>query len=302
MRLAGIELGGTKCIAVLGDGEQLVARESFPTTTPAETLGAALAALERWNDEAPLAALGIASFGPIRVNPQAEDYGTILDTPKPGWAGARVLEMVRGRFTCPLAIDTDVNAAALAEYAYGAAKGCSNTVYITIGTGLGGGVLIDGRPVHGQMHPEIGHLRLRRLAGDDFDGVCPFHGDCIEGLIAGPALHARLPVSPGECDPASPAWDAVAHDLAQLIAHLMLTLSPERIVIGGGVSNRQPHLLGRARKVVPALLAGYLGPVETLRLDELVCAPALGDDAGPMGALVLAARALEGGAVVDAPQ
>lgn len=293
-RFAGIELGGTKCVVVLGHGERIVERMQLPTTTPQETLAGAIAVLSGWHAAAPLEAIGIASFGPIRVDPQAADYGTILATPKLGWAGADVLGAVRGVFTCPVLVDTDVNAAALAEQAHGAARGCGTVVYLTIGTGLGGGVLVDGLPVHGRMHPEIGHIRLRRLAGDMFAGTCPFHGDCIEGLIAGPALHARLPRPPGEVAPADPAWDAVGHDLAQLFASLMLTLSPQRIVVGGGVTNRQPHLLARARALLPGLLADYLGPLDAQTLEALVCPPALGDDAGPTGALVLAARALEG--------
>ncbi len=291
-RLAGIELGGTKCIAVLGEGERIAERRVFPTTTPEEALAAALAAITDWDKAAPVAAIGIASFGPVRVDPRAEDYGTILDTPKPGWARAKLLDMVRAQFGCPLMLDTDVNAAALAEYEHGAARGCSTMVYLTIGTGLGGGVLVNGQPVHGRLHPEIGHLRLRRADGDGFGGACPFHGDCIEGLIAGPALHARLPVEPGLLDPTAPEWDPVGHDLAELVAFLVLTLSPQRIVIGGGVANRQPHLIERARRIVPSLLAGYLGPKETLQLDRVICPPALGDDAGPVGALELAGRAL----------
>ncbi len=291
LRVAGIELGVTKCIAVLGAGERIVDRVQLPTTSPGETLGAVVPLLREWHAAAPLDAIGIASFGPIRVDPAAADYGMILDTPKPGWAGAGVLAAVRAAFSCPVEVDTDVNAAALAEQAHGAARGCGTVVYLTIGTGLGGGVLVDGQPVHGRMHPEVGHIRLRRLPGDAFAGTCPFHGDCIEGLIAGPALHARLPVPPGELDPADPAWDAVGHDLAQLLASLMLTLSPQRIVIGGGVTNRQPHLLDRARAILPGLLAGYLGPLDAGMLEALVCLPELGDDAGPTGALVLAARA-----------
>ncbi|MXO70229.1 ROK family protein [Altererythrobacter buctensis] len=293
-RLAGIELGGTKCVLVLGDGVTIVERVQLPTTTPAETLAGAVAVLRGWHDAAPLAAIGIASFGPIRVDPQAADYGQILATPKPGWAGADVLGAVRAALPCPVLVDTDVNGAALAEQAHGAGRGCGTLVYLTIGTGLGGGVLVEGQPVHGRMHPEIGHLRLRRAAGDTFAGSCPFHGDCIEGLIAGPALHARLPRPPGDLPADDPAWEPVAHDLAQLVASLMLSLSPQKIVIGGGVTGRQPHLLPRARALVPGLLAGYLGPLDEAAMADLVVPPLLGDDAGPTGALVLAARALAG--------
>lgn len=291
-RLGGIELGGTKCVVVLGAGTRLVERVQLPTTTPAETLGQALAVLRGWDGAAPLQAIGLASFGPIRVDPGAADHGTILATPKPGWAGTNLPGILRTAFACPLGLDTDVNAAALAEQALGAARGCGTVVYLTIGTGLGGGVLVDGHAVHGRLHPEIGHMRLRRLAGDQFAGTCRFHGDCVEGLIAGPALHARLPLPPGALAPQDPAWHAVGHDLAQLLANLMLTLSPQRIVVGGGVTRRQPHLLARARSLLPGLLADYLGPLDQPALEALICPPALGDDAGPTGALVLAARSL----------
>ncbi|HSG34570.1 MAG TPA: ROK family protein [Sphingomonadaceae bacterium] len=291
-RLAGLELGGTKCVAVVGNGERIQERRILHTTSPRETLGAALSAIEKWHAQEPIEAIGIASFGPIRVNPATPDFGTILNTPKAGWAGVRLLELVRARFACPVGLDTDVNGAALAEQAHGAARNCSNLVYLTIGTGLGGGVVIGGRPVHGRMHPEIGHVRLRRVAGDSFAGVCPFHGDCIEGLIAGPALEARLPAHPRDVAQDDPAWGPVFQDLAELLGHLMLTLSPEKIVVGGGVTARQPHLLERARTLLPILLADYLGPLTSTEMDVLVCSPALGDDAGPVGALVLASRAL----------
>ena len=290
-RLAGIELGGTKTIAVLGETTRIAERWSTPTRHPAETLGAVIAKLREWNDIAPIEAIGIASFGPIRVNPQAPDFGTILNTPKPGWSGANVLATVRRAFACPIGLDTDVNAAALAEHALGAAKACSNVVYVTIGTGLGAGILIDGRPAHGLLHPEVGHLRLRRVPGDRFAGICPFHQDCVEGLIAGPALEARLPAHPGALSANDPAWDAVGQDLAELLVQLVLTFSPDRIVVGGGVANRQPHLLERARAAMPDRLAGYLDELGPARLGEIICPPALGDDAGPTGALVLATRA-----------
>lgn len=291
--VAGIELGGTKAIAVRGRGLDVVEMRSFPTTTPDETLGAVIDVLAEWNEDEALAAIGIASFGPIRVSRDAADFGSILATPKPGWANTPVHAPVAARFDCPIGLDTDVNAAAMAEYAIGAAQGCSNTIYITIGTGLGAGILLDGVPVHGLLHPEAGHVRLRRAAGDTFAGVCPFHGDCAEGLLSGPALLERLPVHPGEMAADDPAWGPVASDLAELLAQLILTFSPQRILVGGGVTNRQPHLLDTARACIPAILAGYLTDIDTARLDDMIRAPALGDRAGPAGALALAVRALD---------
>lgn len=291
-RLAGIELGGTKTIVTLGDGTRILESHALPTTTPDETLEAAHAHLSAWQAASPLAAIGIASFGPIRVTPDAPDYGTILATPKPGWSNTGLLEMVQARFACPIAVDTDVNAAALAEHAFGAAQGCSSLVYITIGTGLGAGIVIDGRPVHGFLHPELGHIRTRRAPGATFAGTCPFHGDCIEGLISGPALEARLPVHPGKLDPASPAWDEVGDDLAELLSTLLLALSPQRIVIGGGVATRQPHLIERARNRLPAILAGYLPDLDIAAIETMICLPALGANAGPVGSLLLARNVL----------
>nr|WP_144096868.1 ROK family protein [Croceicoccus sediminis] len=291
--VAGIELGGTKAIAVRGRGLDVVEMRSFPTTTPDETLSAMIDVLAEWNEVEALAAIGIASFGPIRVSRDASDFGSILATPKPGWANTPVHALVAARFDCPIGLDTDVNAAAMAEYAIGAAQGCSNTIYITIGTGLGAGILLDGVPVHGLLHPEAGHVRMRRADGDTFAGVCPFHADCAEGLLSGPALLERLPVHPGELAADDPAWCPVASDLAELLAQLILTFSPQRILVGGGVTNRQPHLLDKARACIPEILAGYLTDIDTARLDDMIRAPALGDRAGPAGALALAMRALD---------
>lgn len=291
-KLAGIELGGTKTVVVLGAPGRIDERVEFPTTEPAETLGRAIEAIAGWRDDKPVDAVGIASFGPVRVMRGAGDFGTMLDTPKPGWSGAEVVAPVAAALGCPVALDTDVNGAALAEHRFGAAQGCDSMVYLTIGTGLGGGVLAGGVPVHGLLHPEIGHVRLRRAAGDRFAGACAFHGDCLEGLLSGPALAARFGTHPSRVDPENPVWEPVAHDLAELIAMLVLTVSPQRIVIGGGVANKQPHLLPMAVERVPALLGGYLRDCTRERLAGMVVPPLLGDDAGPMGTLVLAANAL----------
>lgn len=291
LRLAGIELGGTKTIVTLGDGTRILESQALPTSTPGETLDTALAHLGTWHAAAPLSAIGIASFGPIRVASDAPDFGTILATPKPGWSNTGVLERVKASFDCPIGVDTDVNAAALAEHAFGAGQGCTSLVYITIGTGLGAGIVIDGRPVHGLLHPELGHIRTRRTPGSTFAGTCPFHGDCIEGLISGPALEARLPVHPGKLDPASPAWNEVGSDLAELLSTLVLSLSPQRIVIGGGVATHQPHLIERARNRLTALLAGYLPELDPAAIESMIRLPALGAKAGPVGSLLLANRA-----------
>ena len=285
---AGIELGGTKTIVVLGRPGEIEQRVEYPTTTPDETLGRAIETIRPWREAGKVSALGVASFGPIRVAREAEDFGFMLDTPKPGWAGADVAGVLQRALDCPLGLDTDVNAAALAEYRFGAARDCPTAVYITVGTGVGVGVLVNGLPVHGLMHPEVGHVRLRRAAGDAFGGVCRFHGDCIEGLLSGPALAERFGRHPGSVPEGDPAWAAPVSDLAELLAMLVLTLSAQRIVVGGGVSNRQPHLLPAARALMPDLLAGYLRDCTPETLERICVPPALGDDAGPMGALILA--------------
>lgn len=287
-RLAGIELGGTKAIVVVADGLDILERVSIPTTTPAETLGRAIEVLDAWRFDA----IGIGSFGPVRVNPSAPDFGTMLDTPKPGWRGAAIVAPFAERFACPIALDTDVNAAGMAEAAVGAGRGCRAIVYLTIGTGVGAGIVLDGRPVAGRLHPEAGHLRLRRAAGDAFAGACSFHGDCVEGLVSGPALAARFGGNPADVASADPAWDMVAQDFAELFAALMLTLSPERIIVGGSVALGQPALMARAIAIAADRLTGYIPDYDAGALAGIVVPPALGRDAGPLGTIFLAASAL----------
>jgi fructokinase len=290
-RLAGVEIGGTKAIAVLADGGAIIERLVIPTTTPGETLGALVDQVERWNDAAPVAALGIASFGPIRLARAASDFGQILATTKPGWSGAPVFAPFAKRFSFPIAIDTDVDAAALAEYRWGSGKGCSSLVYVTIGTGIGGGVLVDGRSLTGRLHPELGHIRLRRDSSDRFGGDCPFHGDCVEGLLSGPALVARFGEDPASVAPDDPRWTAASFDLAEFIAVLIHGFAPDRLLVGGGVGLGSPHLLAQAMTRVPAILSGYYPDLDADALAAIVTAPALGADAGPLGSIALAMEA-----------
>ena len=291
-RLVGVELGGTKGIAVHSNGAGIIDRLTVPTTTPDETLGALADQVARWDAEGKIAALGIASFGPIRLAADTADYGRILATPKPGWSGADVLGAFAGRFALPIAIDTDVNAAALAEYRWGAGVGCTSLIYITIGTGIGGGVLVDGRSLKGRLHPELGHVMLRRDPADVFAGICPFHGDCVEGLLSGPALVARLGGPIEQADADDPRWHPAVRDLAQFIAMLILGFAPDRVLIGGGVGIGVPQLVTRALADIPAILGGYLPDLDAAALTRLVSQPGLGADAGPLGAIALAGDAL----------
>lgn len=292
-RVAGFELGGTKSIVVIGRPGAIEKRAVVPTTSPDATLTALNRQLRAWHAEQPVDAIGIASFGPLRLDPAAPDVGTMLPTPKPGWSGAPVAKALLDGFDLPWRIDTDVSGAGLAEYRWGAGAGCSSLVYLTIGTGLGGGLIVDGRPVHGAMHPEIGHIRTRRVSGDSFEGVCPFHGDCIEGLVAGPALRARFGADPAAIAPDHPVWEQVAADLAELLATLLLTAAPERILIGGGVTSGRPFLLPLVHAKAAERLAGYLPYFDAHAAERMIVAPQLGHDAGPLGALALALAALE---------
>ncbi|OYW44757.1 MAG: fructokinase [Sphingomonadales bacterium 32-68-7] len=287
-RLAGIELGGTKSIAVLAEGHEIVAEASIATRDPHSTLAELNGQLLAWDRAEPLAGLGIASFGPLQLDCSTPGFGSILATPKPGWSGARVAEALTLGLAIPWRIDTDVNGAALAEYMWGAGQGCDSVCYLTIGTGVGGGLVIGGACVHGAMHPEIGHLRLRRAPGDSFAGACPFHGDCIEGLVSGPALAARFAQSPSAIPDDDPRWAYVASDIAELFGALLLAASPQRILLGGSVALARQGVIDRARGLVVERYGAYL-PYLTLRnAGQLIGIASLGARAGPLGAIALA--------------
>ena len=285
---AGIELGGTKSIAVLGRPGEVLERRRFDTSDPTDTLARLARQLADWRRDHPIAALGIAAFGPVVVDPTRDDYGTIGNTSKPLWSRTDVLAPFRG-LCLPIALDTDVAGAALAEGLWGGARGRSDFAYITVGTGVGAGLIAAGRPVHGRWHPEAGHIRVRRAEGDDFPGICPFHGDCVEGLIAGPAIAARTGRRGEELPPDHPVWALVGTELGALVATLQLIVSPTRVLLGGGLPVGQPQLLPIVRAAAAEQIAGYLGEAE----EETVHLAELGADAGPLGAIALAMSALD---------
>jgi len=289
--LAGIELGGTKAIAALAENGRLIEQRTVPAGAPRDTLGELNAILREW-DLRGLDALGIASFGPVDLNPASPEYATILNTPKDGWAGAKVGAALTAGLGCPWSIDTDVNAAALAEFRRGSAVGCASVCYITVGTGVGGGLVIDGRPVHGALHPEIGHLRLRRAEGDPFAGTCRFHADCVEGLVSGPALAARFAGAAETIPNEHPGWAQVAFDLGQLAASILLTTSAERIVLGGSVPFARPFLLPPVRGYALEALSGYLAYLDSRTIQQAIVFSCLGAEAGPLGAITVAEDAL----------
>lgn len=290
--VAGIELGGTKAIALIARGRDVLASARFPTEAPAVTLAALGRQLDDWQAaHGRFEALGIASFGPLGLDRTRPDYGRITSTPKPGWQQVDLVGHFSQRFGVPVGFDTDVAGAAIAEHRWGAGQGDRVLVYLTVGTGVGGGVLIDGRPVHGLIHPELGHIRVRRATGDGFAGVCPFHGDCLEGLISGPAIAARAGMPGDKVDDDHPLWDRVAGEMAEAIAIWMLTLSPQRILIGGGVFHKRERMFAALQARTAERLGGYLAGIGEAELADIVVPPGLGDMAGPLGAVALAYRA-----------
>jgi fructokinase len=291
-RLFGaVEAGGTKFIVAVGnDRGEILAQERFPTADPTSTLAATQDFLrQRSQALGTLAAIGFASFGPVELDKTSSRYGFMGRTPKPGWSGTDIAGTLAREFSCPIGFDTDVNAAALAEHRWGAAQDVNTLVYLTIGTGIGGGVLVDGAPIHGLMHPEIGHIYLRRHPLDlGFDGVCPFHRDCLEGVASGPAIIARTGATLRQLDESHPQWEIEADYLGQLCAQLVATVSPQRIIMGGGVMS-QARLLPLIRPRLRHWLGGYIDRSEIQGgADRYVVAPDLGDRAGVLGALVLA--------------
>lgn len=288
---AGIEAGGTKFVCVVGAGPDDVRAEArFPTTSPEATLRQTLEFFrEQRAVHGPLTAAGIASFGPVDLDPASATYGFITSTPKAGWARTDMVGPVRAALGVPVKFDTDTNAAALGERRWGAAQGLDTFIYLTIGTGIGGGGLFNGKLMHGLVHPEMGHVRIPHDIRDDpFAGACPFHGDCLEGLASGPAMNARWG-RPAESLPDDhPAWVLEARYLALALNNFICTLSPQRVVLGGGVMERR-LLFPLIHRDVQALLSDYVQAVQLLsHVDRYLVPPAFGARAGVLGALALA--------------
>ena len=289
--IAGIELGGTKCNLILARGPDAILEEKrIETARPGETLAAIEATLDQWRG---FAGVGIASFGPVSIDHASGDYGSITSTPKPGWAHTDVAKRIAVHCGVPTGFHTDVVGAALGEARWGAAAGLADLAYVTVGTGIGVGLVAGGRPVDGLTHSELGHIRPRRIAGDDWVGSCPFHGACAEGLASGPAIAARTGVKGQDLPADHPAWGMVADALAQMLHAVVLTGVPRRIVMGGGVMIGSP-LFPRVRAALKASLGGYVALPEIEDIETYVVPAALGGRAGPLGAIVLGRQALEG--------
>ncbi|MBY0013710.1 ROK family protein [Paenibacillus typhae] len=290
MRIGAIEAGGTKFICGIGDEHGRIEDQiSFPTGHPDQTMPQVI---EYFRDKG-AEAIGIGSFGPIDIRPDSPAYGYITTTPKPGWANYNLLGTLKQAFPVPLGWDTDVNAAAYGEVKWGAAQGLSSCLYITVGTGIGVGVYTEGRLVHGLVHPEGGHVPTRRHPEDHYPGRCPYHGDCLEGMAAGPAIEARWGKKGHELPAGHQAWEIEAFYIAESVTQAVLLLSPEKIILGGGVM-QQSQLFPLIREGVRRNLNGYVSADAILtHMDEYIVAPGLGQQAGLCGALALGLAAMD---------
>jgi fructokinase len=291
--VGGVEAGGTKFVCAISDpSRRIVARETFPTRSPEQTISQVVAFFERHAHLDDLSHIGIASFGPIDLDEQSPSYGHITSTPKQDWRDYDIRRAIAEGTGVPhVSLDTDVNCAALGEWLWGAGRDCDPLLYVTLGTGIGAGALVNGRLLHGLVHPEIGHIRIPHdREVDPFAGSCPSHGDCWEGLASGAAIAARCGVSPSSLHPQHEIWHLVTAYAADGLTNLILAFSPQRIVVGGGLRSRVlgQQLLQHVRQQ----LNGYLR-ARTLQDDlaEYIVAPELGDDSGVLGAIALAIEA-----------
>ena len=291
MKLGALEAGGTKMVCAIGDENgNIFERASFPTRLPGETMPDMIGFFKERNIDA----LGIGSFGPLCLDKKSPEYGNITTTPKLDWRNYPLRSEFVKALGVPVGIDTDVNAAALGEAMFGAGVGCDTVVYYTIGTGVGGGVLAEGRLHHGMIHPEMGHMMIRPHEADPAPkGFCPYHVSCLEGMANGPAIEKRWGISAKELPADHIAWDIEAEYLAQMCVNTIVMFSPGRIILGGGVMH-QEHLFPKIRKRTLELLGGYVAaPAIIDRIDEYIVSPGLGDNAGAVGSLMLAKAALE---------
>lgn len=285
-----IEAGGTKFVCLIGSSpENILAEERFPTTMPDETLGNVIRFFRESRYYPDISAIGISCFGPVDLNPNSPTYGYITSTPKPGWKYVEVKGKVSRELNLPAYMDTDVNGAAIGEGIWGAAMNLSDYVYYTIGTGIGGGAIVNGKPVHGLVHEEMGHVRIPHdTAQDPFEGNCPYHGDCFEGLASGPAIKARWGKPAELLEESHSAWGLEAQYIAYALHNTICTLSPQKIILGGGVM-QQRHLFPLIQKRLALSLHEYVQhPMLLDRLDEYIVSPILGNRAGALGALAMA--------------
>lgn len=289
MLIGGIEAGGTKMVCAVGDENGVVKdRVSFPTRQPKETFEDIIGYYKNWD----IKALGIGCFGPLDLDKKSATYGYITKTPKAGWENCDIVGAFKEALGVPVGFDTDVNGAVLGEVTWGAAKGMDSAIYITIGTGVGVGVYVNGGLLHGLVHPEGGHILLIRHPKDTYEGKCPFHKNCVEGLAAGPSIEARWGKKAAELADRDEVWEMEAYYIAQAITDYIFSYSPQKIILWGGVMH-QEKLFGMVRKEVLNLLNGYVAhETITEHIDQYIVPPALGEDPGIMGAIKLGLDAL----------
>jgi fructokinase len=289
MRIGAIEAGGTKFVCGIGNEEGVLDdRVSFQTEHPEKTLGHVIAYFKDKDVEA----IGIGTFGPINLDRTSPQYGYVTTTPKAGWSQYPFLSRLRDVYPVPYGWDTDVNAAAFGEATWGAARGLDSCIYITVGTGIGIGIYAEGKLMHGLVHPEGGHLLTRRHSEDEFAGVCPYHGDCLEGMASGPAIEKRWNKKGNDIPREHAAWEMEAFYIAQAVSTTVLMISPKKVILGGGVMH-QTQLFPIIREQVKKNLNGYVGATEILKgIDDYIVPPGLGDNAGLSGALALGVNAL----------
>lgn len=289
MRLGALEAGGTKMVCAVGNEKgEIFEQISIPTETPALTMPA----LTEYFRKNKIEALGIGCFGPVDLDKSSETYGYITSTPKLAWADYNIVGAFEDALGCPIGFDTDVNGSVLGEVTFGQAKGKKCVVYVTIGTGVGAGIYIDGRLLHGMLHPEAGHVLIQKRSTDVFEGKCPYHKNCLEGLAAGPAIEARWGKKATLLQDDTQVWDLEAYYIAQALANYILTLSPDMIILGGGVMH-QEQLFPLIRSYVKELLNGYIRTKELAQPESYIVPASLKDNQGIMGCLELARRSME---------
>jgi fructokinase len=284
--LGAIEAGGTKFVCAVGDEKgYIVDRIQIPTTVPAETMPKVIEFFKQY----PLKAIGVGSFGPIDVNRESATYGYITSTPKTPWKDYPFVQVLKDAFSVPIGFNTDVNAAALGEVTFGAAKGLDSCLYITVGTGIGAGAIVQGKLLQGLSHPEMGHILVRRYPNDEFQGKCPYHHDCLEGLAAGPAIEERWGARGDQLVDRMEVWDLEGYYIAQALMQYVLIISPKKIILGGGVMN-QKQVFSSVYKYLKEFINEYVALPD---LTEYIVGPGLGDNAGITGSLMLAHQAFQ---------
>ena len=289
MLFGALEAGGTKMVVAIGDENgKIIEQKSIPTTTPAETMPL----IEEFFKDKDIKALGVACFGPIDLDRRSVTYGYITSTPKTAWKNYNIVGELKDKLGIPVGFDTDVNGSLLGEITWGCAKGLTDAIYLTIGTGIGGGVMTNGKLLHGMLHPELGHIRLGKLPEDKGASVCPFHDDCFEGLASGPSIEKRWGKKAIELKNQQEVWELEAEYIGTALANFCMTLSPQKIILGGGVMH-QLQLFPLIRKAFEKKNAGYINTEALKNLDEYIVPASLNDDQGIMGAIRLAMNEYE---------